>query len=100
MKHQAITEEQQKKEWIKRRHFSIRINMFFFFTFLLFSILIVQLARLQFVEGKAFSDDEKRTGNKDIVIAPIRGNIYDINGAPIAYTISSQSIFYRLQQTN
>jgi penicillin-binding protein 2 len=78
MKHQAITEEQQKKEWQKRRHFSIRINVFFFFTFLLFSILIVQLARLQFVEGKAFSEDEKRTRNKPIVIAPIRGNIYDI----------------------
>jgi penicillin-binding protein 2 len=100
MKHQAITEEQEKKEWQKRRHFSIRINMFFFFTFLLFSILIVQLARLQFVEGKAFSDNEKRTSNRPIVIAPIRGNIYDINDAPIAYTISSQSIFYRVQQAN
>lgn len=100
MKHQVITEEQQKKEWQKRRHFSIRINMFFFFTFLLFSILIVQLARLQFVEGKDFSESEKRTSNKPIVIAPIRGNIYDIKGAPIAYTISAQSIFYRVQQSN
>jgi penicillin-binding protein 2 len=100
MKHQGITEEQEKKEWQKRRHFSIRINMFFFFTFLLFSVLIVQLARLQFVEGKAFSEDEKKTRNKPIVIAPIRGNITDINGAPIAYTISSQSIFYRVQQSN
>ncbi|QGQ94945.1 penicillin-binding protein 2 [Paenibacillus psychroresistens] len=100
MKHQVITEEQQKKEWQKRRHFSIRINVFFFFTFLLFSILIVQLARLQFVEGKAYSAEEKQTRNKDIIIAPIRGNIYDIKGAPIAYTISAQSIFYRVQQSN
>jgi cell division protein FtsI/penicillin-binding protein 2 len=100
MKHHAITEEQQKKEWQKRRHFSIRINMFFFFTFLLFSILIVQLARLQFVQGKAFSAQEKDTRNKDIIIAPIRGNIYDIKEAPIAYTISAQSLFYRVQQSN
>ncbi|QGQ94200.1 penicillin-binding protein 2 [Paenibacillus psychroresistens] len=100
MKHQPITEEQQKKESQKRRHFNIRINVFFFFTFLLFSILIVQLARLQFVDGKTFSADEKRTRNKDITIAPIRGNIYDFNGAPIAYTISSQSIFYNIQQTS
>jgi cell division protein FtsI/penicillin-binding protein 2 len=100
MKHQPITEEQQKKDWQKRRHFSIRINVFFFFTFLLFSILIVHLARLQFVEGKTFSAEEKKTSDKDITIAPIRGNIYDINEAPIAYTISSQSIFYRLQQSN
>jgi penicillin-binding protein 2 len=98
--HSAIIEDKQKQDWQKRRHFSIRINMFFFFTFLLFSILIVRLAQLQFVEGKAFSEEEKRLRNKDIIIAPIRGNIYDIKGAPIAYTISSQSIFYRLQQTS
>jgi penicillin-binding protein 2 len=98
--HSAIAEEKQKQEWQKRRHFSIRINMFFFFTFLLFSILIVRLAQLQFVEGKAFSASEKRGSNKPIAIAPIRGNIYDIKGAPIAYTISAQSIFYRVQQTN
>jgi penicillin-binding protein 2 len=78
MKHQAITEDQQKQQCQKRRHFSIRINVFFFCTFLLFSILIVQLARLQFVEGKAFSAEEKKTQNKPVVIAPIRGNIYDI----------------------
>jgi penicillin-binding protein 2 len=98
--HSAIAEEKQKQEWQKRRHFSIRINMFFFFTFLLFSILIVRLAQLQFVQGTAFSAEEKRSRNKDIIIAPIRGNIYDIKGAPIAYTISAQSIFYRVQQTN
>jgi penicillin-binding protein 2 len=100
MKHLAITEEQQKQEWQKRRHFSIRINMFFFFTFLLFSILIVTLAKLQFVQGEAFSASEKDGSKGDITIAPIRGNIYDIKGAPIAYTISAQTMFYRLQQTN
>jgi penicillin-binding protein 2 len=98
--HSAIAEEKQKQEWQKRRHFSIRINVFFFFTFLLFSILIVRLAQLQFVEGKAFSAAEKAGGNRPIAISPIRGNIYDIKEAPIAYTISAQSIFYRLQQTS
>jgi cell division protein FtsI/penicillin-binding protein 2 len=98
--HSAIAEERQKQEWQKRRHFSIRINVFFFFTFLLFSILIVRLAQLQFVEGKAFSASEKKGSQRPVPIAPIRGNIYDIKGAPIAYTISSQSIFYRMQQTN
>jgi penicillin-binding protein 2 len=98
--HSAIAEEKQKQDWQKRRHFSIRINMFFFFTFLLFSILIVRLAQLQFVEGKAFSAAEKKGGNAPIAIAPIRGNIYDIKRAPIAYTISAQSIFYRVQQTS
>ncbi|MDB5053949.1 MAG: cell division protein FtsI [Bacilli bacterium] len=97
MKHSAITEDQEKQEWQKRRHFSIRINMFFFFTFLMFSILIIQLARLQFVEGKSYVAAENKLRSGDVTISPIRGNIYDLKGAPIAYTISAQSLFYRLQ---
>lgn len=99
MKPSALTEEKQKKERHKRRHFTLRINMFFFFTFLLFSILIVRLAYLQFVEGKAFAESEKMSTNRDITISPIRGNIYDSKGAPIAYTISAESLFYRMEST-
>ncbi|MDF2814975.1 MAG: Peptidoglycan glycosyltransferase, partial [Paenibacillus sp.] len=46
-------EDPSKEEITKHRHFSFRLNFFFFSIFLLFSILIVRLALLQFVEGKA-----------------------------------------------
>jgi len=97
MKHTSHSEDQLKQQWLKRRHFSIRINVFFFFTFLLFSILIVRLAFLQFVEGKNYEAAEQYNGSFHSTVSPIRGNIYDIHGAPIAYTVSSQSLFYQIQ---
>lgn len=81
----------------RRTHFSVRINFFFFVTFLLFSTLLAKLAILQFVHGEELSAQERIWQNKDVAIAPIRGNIYDSNGFPLAYTISSQSLFYQLQ---
>lgn len=88
--------DEEKRERSKRTHFSIRINMFFFTTFLLFSALIVKLAFLQFVEGKELSAQEVMETKKDITISPIRGNIYDLDGYPIAYTTSAQSLFYQI----
>ncbi|MDF2924010.1 MAG: penicillin-binding protein 2 [Paenibacillaceae bacterium] len=89
-------EDTVKRETHKRAHFSIRINMFFFGTFLLFSALIVRLAVLQFVEGKELAAEEMLQTKKNITISPIRGNIYDLDGYPIAYTTSAQSLFYRI----
>ena len=85
--------EQRKR----RNQFSIRINMFFFATFLLFSTLLGKLAVLQFVQGEELSALERIWQNKDVPIAPIRGNIYDADGYPIAYSLSSQSLFYQLR---
>ncbi|WP_068773911.1 penicillin-binding protein 2 [Paenibacillus sp. FJAT-26967] len=89
-------EDIQKKDSGKR-HFSIRINLFFFATFLLFSVLIVKLAILQFVEGEKLAEEEHSATNRETPIAPIRGNIYDSNSYPIAYTIPVQSVFFRIE---
>ncbi len=91
------TEEVKEiRERSRRTHFSIRINMFFFSTFLLFSLLIVKLAFLQFVQGEELSAMEDRQTKEKITISPIRGNIYDLDGYPIAYTTSAQSLFYQI----
>jgi cell division protein FtsI/penicillin-binding protein 2 len=83
------------KELHKRRHFSFRLNLFFFCTFLLFSILIVRLAMIQFVEGAELKRLEGTITEKPIPIPPVRGNIYDRNGYPIAYSEPTQSLFFR-----
>jgi penicillin-binding protein 2 len=88
-------EDPQNVEMVKRRHFSFRINAFFFFVFVLFSILIVKLALLQFVEGKSLSEKEMLNTTRENAIAPIRGNIFDRDNYPIAWTYSVQSLFYR-----
>lgn len=87
----------QKKELTKKRHFSFRINLFFFITFLLFSILLVRLAILQFVDGKQLLAEKNKLQYRNTQIAPIRGNIYDKEGFPLAYTVSVQSVFFRME---
>ncbi len=84
-----------KVELIKKRHFTFRLNIFFFVIFFLFSILVVRLALLQFVEGEELTKQENQTFTINSPLAPIRGNIYDRDSFPIATTVSEQSLFYQ-----
>ncbi|CAN7582475.1 MULTISPECIES: peptidoglycan D,D-transpeptidase FtsI family protein [unclassified Paenibacillus] len=93
----SIMDDPKKKEITKKRHFSFRINIFFFVTFLLFSVLIVRLAILQFVQAKDLKAAENTNTNQTNKIAPIRGNIYDSTKSPLAYTIPVQSLFFRIE---
>ncbi|MDF2649953.1 MAG: cell division protein FtsI [Paenibacillus sp.] len=93
----SIMDDPKKKEITKKRHFSFRINIFFFVTFLLFSVLIVRLAILQFVQTKDLKAAENTNTNQTNKIAPIRGNIYDSTKSPLAYTIPVQSLFFRVE---
>ncbi|CAG7647136.1 peptidoglycan D,D-transpeptidase FtsI family protein [Paenibacillus allorhizosphaerae] len=98
MKKPIVMDDPQKQEHNKRRQFTFRINLFFFFTFFLFSVLIVRLAMLQFVEGHEMKAEKAARNKADTPIPPIRGNIYDRGGAPIAYTTSTQSLYFRIEQ--
>lgn len=92
-----MQDDPQKREIDNRRNFSFRLNFFFFITFALFSLLIVRLAVLQFVEGPTLSAEGLRKSTRNDAIAPIRGNIYDAGGYPIAYSTSTQSLYYSIQ---
>jgi cell division protein FtsI/penicillin-binding protein 2 len=92
-----VQDDPQKREIINRRHFSFRLNLFFFVTFALFSVLIVRLAILQFVEGPTLSAEGLRKATRSDKIPPIRGNIYDSTGYPIAYSTSTQSLYFSIQ---
>ncbi len=84
-------------EATKKRHFAFRLNVFFFSTFILFSVLVVRLAYLQFVQVDEMRANEIKTNTSSTPIAPIRGNIFDRNEYPLAYTESTQSLFYRYE---
>ncbi|MBM7567422.1 penicillin-binding protein 2 [Paenibacillus sacheonensis] len=73
------------------------MNLFFFATFFLFSVLIVRLAILQFVDGPSLREEEERRGSTKVLIPPIRGNIYDSGGKAIAYSTSTQSLYYSIE---
>ncbi|GIQ66669.1 hypothetical protein PACILC2_52370 [Paenibacillus cisolokensis] len=92
-----MQEDPQQKEIAHRRQFSVRLNLFFFATFVLFSILIVRLAILQFVEGPTLKAAQDKISTKDVRIPPIRGNIYDSTGETIAYSTSTQSLYFQIE---
>ncbi|MFS0727169.1 peptidoglycan D,D-transpeptidase FtsI family protein [Paenibacillus sp. 1P07SE] len=93
----GFSEDPQKREAAKRRGFSFRLNVFFFSTFLLFCILIIRLAVLQFVEGPTYAAEKARLTTGDVRIPPIRGNIYDASGKEIAYSTSTMSLYYQIE---
>ncbi|MDQ0060703.1 peptidoglycan D,D-transpeptidase FtsI family protein [Paenibacillus harenae] len=92
-----MQDDPQKREILNRRNFSFRLNLFFFITFVLFSVLIVKLAILQFVEGPTLSAEGAAKGTRNVAMPPIRGNIYDSTGHAIAYSTSTQSLYYSIQ---
>lgn len=92
-----MEDDPQKRQIENRRNFSFRLNFFFFITFALFSLLIIRLAVLQFVEGPTLSAEGIKKSTRHDKIPPIRGNIYDSNGYPIAYSTSTQSLYYSIQ---
>lgn len=64
---------------------------------MLFSVLIVRLAFIQFVQANTLAAQESDRTTRTVPISPIRGNIYDRNGYPIAYSSSTQSAYYRME---
>ncbi|UHA74634.1 peptidoglycan D,D-transpeptidase FtsI family protein [Paenibacillus sp. 481] len=88
----------QKREVINRRNFSFRLNLFFFITFLVFTVLIVRLAILQFVEGPKLKEQEANLAYQTTAIPPHRGSIIDASGKPIAYSTSTQSLYFNIEK--
>ncbi|AJY77964.1 cell division protein FtsI [Paenibacillus beijingensis] len=82
---------------INRRQFLFRLNLFFVGTFVLFSVLIIRLAVLQFVEGPTLAGVQERISSRNVKTPPIRGNIYDSTGKPIAYSTSTQSLYFTIE---
>ncbi|NMO95614.1 penicillin-binding transpeptidase domain-containing protein [Paenibacillus lemnae] len=89
--------DKRKEEEVDAGHqFNMRINVFFFSTFLIFSIIIVRLAILQFVEGPELTEQETGGRTKNFPLAPIRGSILDAAGTPIAYSKPSNALYVTL----
>ncbi|MET3684268.1 cell division protein FtsI/penicillin-binding protein 2 [Alkalibacillus flavidus] len=63
-----------------KSHLPLRLNLLFFFIFLLFSLLILQLGVIQILYGQDAQEEINRT-NQDISETPVpRGRMFDRNG--------------------
>lgn len=75
---------------------TLRINVFFFSTFVIFCVIIIRLAVLQFVEGPTLTEVETSRDTKEVPLAAMRGTIYAAGGEKIAYSTPVQSLYITL----
>lgn len=94
----VYSDDPREQEAAMQRHFNIRLNMFFFSAFAIFTVIIVRLAILQFVEGPSLSKQETAMRVKDVPLSPIRGTIFADKGEKLAYSTPVQSLYITLQK--
>ncbi|RCX19653.1 penicillin-binding protein 2 [Fontibacillus phaseoli] len=94
----VYTDDPREQEAAMQRHFNIRLNMFFFSAFAIFTVIIVRLAILQFVEGPSLSQQETAMRVKEVPLSPIRGSIIAAGGEKLAYSTPVQSLYITLQK--
>ncbi|ATO38437.1 penicillin-binding protein [Geobacillus thermodenitrificans] len=83
----------------KRAQVPIRLNILFFFVFLLFSALILRLGVVQIVYGEDYRREVERTQDQ-IVSTPVpRGKIYDRFGQVIVDNTPQKAITYTRSKT-
>ncbi|MBW7641895.1 peptidoglycan D,D-transpeptidase FtsI family protein [Geobacillus thermoleovorans] len=83
----------------KRAQVPIRLNILFFFVFLLFSALILRLGVVQIVYGEDYRREVERTQD-EIVSTPVpRGKIYDRFGRVIVDNTPQKAIMYTRSKT-
>ncbi|WP_445612706.1 peptidoglycan D,D-transpeptidase FtsI family protein [Geobacillus sp. YF-1] len=83
----------------KRAQVPIRLNVLFFFVFLLFSALILRLGVVQIVYGEDYRREVERTQD-EVVSTPVpRGKIYDRFGQVIVDNTPQKAITYTRSKT-
>lgn len=91
-------DDPREQEAAMQRHFNIRLNLFFFSAFAIFTVIIVRLAILQFVEGPSLSQQESDMRVRAVPMTPIRGSILAAGGEALAYSTPVQSLYITLQK--
>ncbi len=92
------SDDPREQEIQLQRHFNIRLNLFFFSAFAIFTVIIVRLAILQFVEGPTLAQQGTGLRVKDVPLPPMRGTIYAAGGEKLAYSTPVQSLYITLQK--
>lgn len=88
-----VQDKDRENEARRQRSFGLRLNLFFFSVFVIFSVIIVRTAMLQFVEGPDLKQEAVSRTTRDIPMQPIRGSIRSAEGVPIAYSKPTQTLY-------
>lgn len=78
----------------QQTYISIRLNIMFLCIFLLFSAIIIQLGKVQIVEGEAYKNQVESGQNATTSIPVPRGQILDREGKMVVNNRSLRTITY------
>lgn len=92
----SFGKDPKETEASSQRNFNIRLNLFFFTAFAIFTVIIVRLAIIQFVEGPDLTALESNLTVRTIPLPPDRGSIVDDTGVKLAYSTPVQSLYITL----
>ena len=84
----------EKQKGNKKTYISIRLNIMFLCIFLLFSAIIMQLGKVQIVEGEAYKNQVESSQNAITSIPVPRGQILDREGKTVVNNKSLRTITY------
>lgn len=93
-----IWSREEQEDHRKRRNFGIRMSLFFFTVFVVFAVIIIRTAALQFVEAPKLQEEAKERATQDIPMKPVRGTIYSADGAKLAYSEPTQTLYLTFEQ--
>ncbi|SDY93777.1 penicillin-binding protein 2 [Bacillus sp. 166amftsu] len=88
---------EKKKEKTKRKkknHIPFRLNVLFFFVFLMFSTVIIQLGKVQIIDGKTYTNKVEKKEDLTVSTPVPRGKIFDREGHSIVDNKPLRTITY------
>ncbi|MGN5652134.1 peptidoglycan D,D-transpeptidase FtsI family protein [Bacillus sp. Brlt_9] len=84
----------KKQEKTKGRALSMRLNILFFCVFLLFSAMIIQLGKVQIIDGETYKNEVEKRENATVSLSVPRGKIFDREGNLVVDNKSLRTITY------
>lgn len=78
----------------KKTHIPFRLNVLFFFVFLMFSTVIIQLGKVQIIDGETYKNEVEKKGEKTVSTPVPRGKIFDREGHAIVDNKPLRTITY------
>ncbi|ONG95526.1 peptidoglycan D,D-transpeptidase FtsI family protein [Bacillus cereus] len=84
----------KKQEKRSGRAVTMRLNILFFCVFILFSAMIIQLGKVQIIDGETYKNEVEKRENATVSLSVPRGKIFDREGNPVVDNKSLRTITY------
>ncbi len=84
----------KKQEKKSDRAVLMRLNILFLCVFILFSAMIIQLGKVQIIDGETYKNEVEKRENATVSLSVPRGKIFDREGNPVVDNKSLRTITY------